>query len=247
MTKRVPNKSRVASVSKMRKTAMMGAAATALIAAMPSFGADTPVAQPTPLQAAIKDILRLPVRQFSWREKLAASPATPARLSAIDIGNGDDISVGADEVAISHAETEDDINLVNTGNLTGGVGIDVSTGAIDLATLHRRRVERGRAACLYQHVYDDAGNVVSTGTATAEITLSYRDTTLARDPLASRISIDNSGSIAFSGRHGISAQPGRRIHRYRQFRRHHLDAGHRVPRRHLCLDGNVQRHCASKR
>ena len=54
-------------------------------------------------------------------------------------------------------------------------------------------------------LYDDAGNVVSTGTATAEITRSYRDTILNRDPLASTISIDNSGSITFSGREGISA------------------------------------------
>ena len=58
---------------------------------------------------------------------------------------------------------------------------------------------------VYKYVYDDAGNVVSTGTATAEITRSYRDTILNRDPLESTISIDNSGSITFSGREGISA------------------------------------------
>ena len=51
------------------------------------------------------------------------------RLSAISIGNGDDISVGADETALSHTESVEDISLVNTGNLTGGIGIEVSTGA----------------------------------------------------------------------------------------------------------------------
>ena len=183
------------------------------------------------------------MKEISWREKLAAAPGTPARLSAIDIGNGDDISVGADEVAISHAETEEDINLVNTGNLTGGVGIEVSTGAINLADAIEDLSGVVVSRALYEYVYDDAGNVVSTGTATAEITLSYRDTTLIRDPLASRITIDNSGSINFSGREGISAvQQVWRIHHDQQFRRHRFDAGHRGPRRHLCHDGNLQRH-----
>ena len=133
MTKGLPNKSRVATVSRVRKYAMMGAAATALIAATPSFSADAPAQEAAPLQAAIRNILRTPVKEISWRVKLAATPGTPARLSAIDIGNGDDISVGADEIAISHAETVEDINLVNTGNLTGGIGIEVSTGAINMA------------------------------------------------------------------------------------------------------------------
>ena len=40
MTKGLPDKSRVATVSRVRKSAMMGAAATALIAAAPAFSAD---------------------------------------------------------------------------------------------------------------------------------------------------------------------------------------------------------------
>ena len=205
MTKVLPNKSRVAKVSRVRKSAMMGAAATALIAATPSFSADAPAQEAAPLQAAIRNILRTPVKEISWRVKLAAAPGTPARLSAIDIGNGDDISVGADEVAISHAETEEDINLVNTGNLTGGVGIEVSTGAINLADAIFDQSGVNVIPGVYKYIYDDAGNVVSTGTATAEITRSYRDTILIRDPLPSRISIDNTGSVSFSGREGISA------------------------------------------
>ncbi len=202
--KRVPNKSRVGSVSRIRKSAMMGAAATALIAVAPAFGADAQSTEAS-LQAAIRNILRTPVKETSWRANAAATPGSLPRFSAIDIGNGDDISVGADEVAISHAETEEDINLVNTGNLTGGVGIEVSSGAINLAESIEDVSGLVVQPALYQLLYDDAGNIVSYGTATAEITLSYRDTTLVRDPLASRITIDNSGSIDFSGREGISA------------------------------------------
>ena len=205
MTKRLPNKSRVATVSRVRKTAMMGAAATALIAASPSFSADASTAQATELQTAIREILRTPLKEVSWRENIAAKSRTPARFSAISIGNGDDIIVGPDETALSHAESVEDIALVNTGNLTGGIGIEVSTGAINMADAIFDQSGVYVMPGVYKYVYDDAGNVVSTGTATAEITRSYRDTILNRDPLESTISIDNSGSITFSGREGISA------------------------------------------
>ena len=42
-------------------------------------------------------------------------------------------SSAPDETALSHAESVEDVDLVNTGNLTGGIGIEVSTGANDLA------------------------------------------------------------------------------------------------------------------
>ena len=71
----------------------------------------------------------MPALEMSWREKIAAKPRTPARFSAISIGNGDDIIVGPDQTALSQAEILEDIDLVNTGNLTGGIGIEVSTGA----------------------------------------------------------------------------------------------------------------------
>ena len=183
---------------------MMGAAATAaLFAATPSFGADA--TQPTQLRAAIRDILRTPLNEPSWREEIAAKPQTTVTLNAISIGNGDDIVVGPDETALSRTETVDDIDLVNTGNLTGGIGIEVATGAINMADAIFDQSGVSVGAGVYKYVYDDAGNIVSTGTATAEITRSYRDTILNRDPLKSAISIDNSGSINFSGREGISA------------------------------------------
>ena len=135
----------------------------------------------------------------------AKSLRTPSRFNAISIGNGDDIIVGPDETALSRTESVEDIDLVNTGNLTGGIGIEVSTGAINMADAIFDQSGVSVGAGVYKYVYDDAGNMVSTGTATAEITRSYRDTILNRDPLESAISIDNSGSINFSGREGIRA------------------------------------------
>ena len=74
MTKGLPDKARVATVSRVRKSAMMGAAATALIAAAPAFSADATTME---LQAAIRSILHTPVKETSWREKVAAPRETP--------------------------------------------------------------------------------------------------------------------------------------------------------------------------
>ena len=129
MTKGLPHKARAATVSRVHKSAMIGVAATALIAAAPAFSADATTME---LQAAIRSILHTALKDTSWREKVAGPRETP-RLNAISIGNGDDIIVGPDQTALSQAESVEDIDLVNTGNLTGGIGIEVSTGANDLA------------------------------------------------------------------------------------------------------------------
>src|SRR5262245_54376912 len=117
MTKMVSRKSRVAG-SRVRKASIMGAAATALMAAAPSFSADASATRATGLQAAIRDILRMPVKEMSWRTKIPALPGTGARFNAISIGNGDDIIVGPGETALSHVDSVEDIALVNSGNLT---------------------------------------------------------------------------------------------------------------------------------
>jgi hypothetical protein len=163
MTKGLPDKSRVTTASRVRKSAMMGAAATALIAAAPSFSADAPDTQATTLRAAIRDVLHLPARQMAWREKLAATPETPARPSAIDIGNADDITVGPDESAVTHAESVEDVSLVNTGNLTGGIGIEVSTGDINLADAVYEESSTSSWMDDWEPLYDDAGNPIIGG------------------------------------------------------------------------------------
>jgi outer membrane autotransporter protein len=208
MTKGLPDKSRVGAVSRVRKTTMLGAAAaTALISATPSFGADASITQATELQAAIREILRTPLNETSSREKIAASHDT-SRFNAISIGNEDDIVVGAGEIAISHGETVEDINLINTGDLTGGVGIQVYTGAMDMADFDSDPYKTNSGFSNYfinKVVYDDAGNVVNYGAPAIEINRTYHNTILNTQSIASRISIDNSGSVNFSGREGISA------------------------------------------
>src|SRR5262245_25519752 len=155
MKKGLPEKARVASVSKNRKSVMM-CAATALIVAAPAF-ADAQKADAS-LQAAIRDILRTPVKEFTWRPNASAQPATQLRFSAISIDNGDDVTVGDDQSAISHAESVEDVNVTNTGNLTGGIGIEVSTGEINLADSIYDQTDTFSWNTDFQFIYDDAGN-----------------------------------------------------------------------------------------
>ena len=187
---------------------MMGAAATALIAAAPAFAASQ--ATEASLQATIRNILRTPVKATSWRVKASATSEVPTRFSAISIDNGDDVSVGADESALSHAESVEDVSLVNTGNLTGGIGIEVSTGEINLADAVFDDSATYEWNDDREFIYDDAGNHLQPygyyqSVATSHVTLETRQTILNTDPLDSRISIDNRGSIAFSGLRGIKA------------------------------------------
>ncbi len=209
MTKGLTHKARVAMTSRLRRTAMMSAAATAFMGAARSLYAGVSVEPVTTVQAAVKEALsggkKPPV------PSLAAVPAGPVTISAIDIGNGDDISVGPDETAISHAEAVEDVNVVNTGNLTGGIGIEVSSGAVNLADAIFDETTSYVTPGAYEVLYDMAGNPVygpdpwPLTAATGVFSYTTRNTILARDPLASTVSIDNAGSIAFSGRNGIKA------------------------------------------
>ena len=247
MKKGLPNKSRVATVSRMRKSAMMGAAATALIAAAPTFSAD---ASPTrqrrcrqPSGASCGRQRGSPhgARLSSRRRELPPDSARSSSATATT-------SPSAPTKRRSASESVEDISLVNTGDLTGGIGIDVSTGANDLADAMSDQT----SSYVFGGNYEYRSSTTPAIPSTAQMATSRRSrrprspiniraTILEPDPLESTISIDNSGSIAFSGlqRHP-GDQPGRRVDRHRQFRRHHLDAGHRVPVRHLRLDGNIR-------
>ena len=67
MTNRLPGKPCVVTNSRVRKTALMGAAATALIAATPALHAATPEVQSAKLQAAVRNALRVPVERAHER------------------------------------------------------------------------------------------------------------------------------------------------------------------------------------
>ena len=156
MTKGLPHKARAATVSRVHKSAMIGVAATALIAAAPAFSADATTME---LQATIRSILHTALKDSSWREKAAGPRETP-RLNAISIGNDDDIIVGADETALTQSDSVQDIDLVNTGNLTGGIGIEVSTGEINLADAVFDESMTYGWQDDWEFLYDDAGNPV---------------------------------------------------------------------------------------
>ncbi len=121
-----------------RKTALLGAAATALIAATPALHAATPEVQSATLQAAVRNALRLPVTEQMSVEAMRKAFSKPSSFAApsrkIDFNNTDNITVGPDQTAIPLSSTAESISIVNTGDLTGGIGIDVYTGAVDLDT-----------------------------------------------------------------------------------------------------------------
>ena len=135
MKKRLPDKGRALVTSNVRRTAMMGAAATALFAASTVLQAAEPVGQSTALQAAIKNILKAPDGPAAWHESLGAPPGSSPRPARSTSATGTTSPSVPDQTALSQAESEEDISLVNTGDLTGGIGIEVSTGANDLCEL----------------------------------------------------------------------------------------------------------------
>jgi len=215
MTNRLPGKPRVVTNSMARRTALLGAAATALIAATPALHAATPEVQSATLQAAVRNALRLPVTERMSVEAVRKAFSKPSSLAApsrkIDFNNGDNITVGPDQTAIPLSSTAESISIVNTGDLTGGIGIDVYTGAVDLDTALVNDsvnyfIDSGSVG-----LYDDAGNRVVDGygnpayIATGRIDVNRSFVILPPDPADSTITIDNRGSIAFADQHAIRA------------------------------------------
>ncbi len=139
------------------------------------------------------------------------SQSLAAHSRKIDYSNGNPITVGPDQTAIPLSSTAESISLVNTGDLTGGIGIDVATGAIDLGTALVNDTQTLVFASGSVPLYDDAGIRVVDGygypayIATNELTYNFSNVILARDPADSTIAIDNGGKIDFAGRHGIRA------------------------------------------
>jgi outer membrane autotransporter protein len=215
MTMKLPARRCAVKNSKIRKSALMGAAATALIAATPTLHAATPGPEATTLQAAIRSALRFPAGGRMSVEAVRESFGTPASLALgsrkIDFSNEDPITVGPDQTAIPLSSTDESISIVNTGDLTGGIGIDVYTGAVDLDTALVNDSVNVVFNSGYVGLYDDAGNRVVDAygypayIATGRIDYNRSRVILPRDPADSTITIDNRGSIAFADRHGIRA------------------------------------------
>lgn len=215
MTNRLPGKPCVVTNSRARKTALMGAAATALIAATPALHAATADVQSATLQAAVRSALRLPVSERMSVEAVRKAFGTPASLAPasrkIDFNNGSDIAVGPDQTAIPLTSVAESVAVINTGDLTGGIGIDVYTGAIDLGTALVDDTQSVVFDAGFVPLYDDVGNRIVDGYGnpayipTARFTNNVNSVILPRDPADSTITIDNGGAIDFGGPHAIRA------------------------------------------
>lgn len=207
MAKQLPRKNPVKTMATLRRSAMMGAAATALVAVTPVLQAATPAGQATTPRAAVREILGVQQRATARRELIAQRFALSA--DAILIENTEDITVGVDETAIPYASAQDSVSVVNTGDLTGGIGIDVYTGAIDPDDSVLDLTQIIPIDMSSMPLFDEDGNPVldENGFPVYATTYQYvihdRLNVLARDPLDSAISVENEGSISFAGRHGI--------------------------------------------
>lgn len=233
MTNRLPGKPCVVTNSMARKTALLGAAATALIAATPALHAATPEVQSARLQAAVRSALRLPVGERMSVEAVRKAFGTPESIAPVsrklDFNNGNAIAVGPDLTAIPLSSTAESIAVINTGDLTGGIGIDVYTGAIDLDTALVNDTQSVVFDAGFVPLYDDVGSRIVDGYGypayipTARFTSNINSVILPRDPAESTISIDNGGAIDCGPACDSGAQPGGPVDRRHELRRHHLD------------------------
>ena len=215
MTTKLPRRRCAVNNSGIRKAALAGAAATALLGAAPTLHAQTTALESTTLQAAVRNALRIPVGGRMSIAAVREASGTPAQFVVnrrkIDFTNDTDITVGPDQTAIPQSSTAESISIVNTGDLTGGIGIDVYTGAIDPDTAIVNDTSSFVFNTGYVGLYDDAGNRVLDAygypayIATGKFNYSRSLVILASDPADSTITIDNRGSIAFADRHGIRA------------------------------------------
>ena len=215
MNHRLHGRSRIVSGIGIRRSALMGAAATALIAAAPALEAADAPAQASVLQAAVREALRSPwqdrIAAGAWRAGFGVQPAAGMASADVDFTNDQAISVGPGQTAIELSSATESISVVNTGDLTGGTGIDVYTGAIDLGTALVNENTSTSFDSGFVGLYDDAGNRVTDPygypayVATGRVDSVNSIVILPRDPAESTITIDNAGSIDFSGRHAIRA------------------------------------------
>ena len=167
------------------------------------------------LQAAVRNALRLPVGERMSVEAVRKSFGTPAALipasRKIDFSNANPITVGPGETAIPLSSATESISTVNTGDLTGGIGIDVYTGAVDLNTALSNDSVNYFFDSGFVGLYDDVGNRVVDAYGypayipTGRVDVNRSFVILPRDPADSAITIDNRSSIKFADQNAIRA------------------------------------------
>lgn len=183
--------------------------------ALPRFSIQASSAAGQPVQ----NLLAVPMAARAGTGAFGASTLSISTMAATQTyDNGSDITVSDAETAIEIDANPDSIIVTNTGDLTGGGGISVSTGRFDPTATPVNSQSYNFINQYASPLYDDAGNrvqepcswdpayscdvIVNTG--------SVDTTIIANDIDASQsdaeIHINNGGQIDFSGVYGIRAE-----------------------------------------
>lgn len=168
----------------------------------------------------VQNLLAVPMDAQAGPATISASTfsITPMAVSKQYVDNSSDITVTDAETAIDINADPDSIVVTNSGDLTGGGGINVVTGVFDPLTADTTSTYvYGWTTRSSAPLYDNAGNHVTEPcwwdnnyTCNAyEVTTytqnkAYLNVAIV-DNSDATISIDNSGNVAFSGIYGIRA------------------------------------------
>jgi len=187
-----------------KRHALLGATALALMAVSQNVYAGAPLAE--------ADLVALADGQSQLASDapvvdLLSVPLTDAATGSneISIVNDGSISVSDAETAITLSGESGDVTLVNSGDVSGGTGISVTTGTVSLDPSHVLYSSEPYTSSYEKAAYlqDDEGNWVRTPYLYVNRTDVVR--VVDADQADATIQIENEGNITFSGEVGIQA------------------------------------------
>jgi len=183
--------------------------------ALAGFGAATSFSA---ANQPVQNLLAVPMDAQAGAATISSSAFSITPMAATqNYDNGSDITVSDAETAIDINTNPDSIVVTNSGDLTGGGGINVVTGTLDPSQIVNQ-YQAGWNSSYYADVYDNAGNHVTqtcysgspyqcnVRVKTADVYTSYVLNDVNADQSDASITIGNSGDIAFSGIYGIRAE-----------------------------------------
>ncbi len=159
----------------------------------------------------VQNLLAVPMDAQAGEATISASAFSISTMAATqNYDNSNDITVSDAETAIDINANPDSIVVNNSGDLTGGGGINVSTGDLEVnAGTTVYSYSFGWNSEYSSYLYDNYGNKLGSSwydrVTTADVYTSYNLIDVNANQSDASITIGNSGNIDFSGYYGITA------------------------------------------